>query len=216
MALGGASGAGKSTCANLLTRLWDVRDGSITIGGYDVCAFPQADLRELMAVVPQDVYLFNTTIRENVRLGRPGALDEDVERAAELAQAGPYIRALPGSWETVAGERAAMLPGGTASADRHRPRAAEGRADPDHGRSVSNLDAESERDLHAALRQVSAGRTTLLIAHRPSTISLADRVVVIDEGQVAETGTYAPLLAAGARWPGCSPGIVSAPAKIRG
>jgi ABC-type multidrug transport system fused ATPase/permease subunit len=112
VALGGASGAGKSTCANLLTRLWDVRDGSITIGGYDVCAFPQADLRELMAVVPQDVYLFNTTIRETVRLGRPGALDEDVERAAELAQAGPFIRALPGSWETVAGGRAAMRSGG--------------------------------------------------------------------------------------------------------
>jgi len=197
VALVGASGAGKSTCANLLSRLWDVRDGSITVGGHDLRAFPQADLRELMAVVPQDVYLFHTTIRENVRLGWPDASDEEVERAAELAQAGPFIRALPDGWDTVAGERAATLSGG------QRQRIAIARALLRNApilimdEAVSNLDAESERDLHVALRQVSAGRTTLLIAHRPSTISLADRVVVIDEGRVAETGTYAPLLAAG-------------------
>jgi len=197
VALVGASGAGKSTCANLLARLWDVRDGTVTIGGHDVRAFPQASLRELMAVVPQDVYLFHTTIRENIRLGRPDASDTDVERAAELAQAAPFIRALPDGWDTVAGERAATLSGG------QRQRIAIARALLRDApilimdEAVSNLDAESERDLHAALQQVSAGRTTLLIAHRPSTISLADRVVVIDEGQVAETGTYTPLLASG-------------------
>jgi ABC-type multidrug transport system fused ATPase/permease subunit len=197
VALAGASGAGKSTCANLLTRLWDVRVGAVTVGGTDVRAFPQSDLRELMAVVPQDVYLFHTTIRENIRLGRPDASDEDVERAAELAQAAPFIRALPDGWDTVAGERAATLSGG------QRQRIAIARALLRDApilimdEAVSNLDAESERDLHTALRQVSAGRTTLLIAHRPSTISLADRVVVIDEGRVAETGIYTPLLASG-------------------
>ena len=197
VALVGASGAGKSTCANLLARLWDVRDGSITVGGHDVRAFPQADLRKLMAVVPQDVYLFHTTIRENIRLGRPDAADQDVELAAELAQAGPFIRALPDGWDTVAGERAATLSGG------QRQRIAIARALLRDApilimdEAVSNLDAEAERDLHAALRQVVAGRTTLLIAHRPSTISLADRVVVLEDGRVAETASYVQLLAAG-------------------
>jgi len=197
VALVGASGAGKSTCANLLARLWDVRDGSITVGGHDVRAFPQADLRNLMAVVPQDVYLFHTTIRENIRLGRPDAADQDVELAAELAQAGPFIRALPDGWDTVAGERGATLSGG------QRQRIAIARALLRDApilimdEAVSNLDAEAERDLHAALRQVAAGRTTLLIAHRPSTISLADRVVVLEDGRVAETGSYVSLLAAG-------------------
>jgi ATP-binding cassette subfamily C protein CydC len=197
VALVGASGAGKSTCANLLIRLWDVGDGAITIGGHDVRAFPQAGLRDLMAVVPQDVYLFHTTLRENIRLGRPDATDTEVELAAELAQAGPFIRALPDGFQTVAGERGATLSGG------QRQRIAIARALLRNApilimdEAVSNLDAESERDLHAALQRVSAGRTTLLIAHRPSTISLADRIVVIDQGQVAETGTYTPLLAAG-------------------
>ncbi len=197
VALVGHSGAGKSTCASLLARLWDVGGGSITVGGYDVRAFPQDDLRQLMAVVPQEVYLFHTTIRENVRLGRPAATDEEVELAAELAQAGPFIRALPDGWETVAGERAATLSGG------QRQRIAIARALLRDApilildEAVSNLDAESERALHTALQRVSAGRTTLLIAHRPSTIRLADRIVVLDAGRVAETGTYDSLLAAG-------------------
>ena len=195
VALVGASGAGKSTCASLLTRLWDVRGGSITIGGHDIRAFPQAGLRELMAIVPQDVYLFHTTIRENVRLGRPDATDEEVELAAELAQAGPFIQALPEGWETVPGERAATLSGG------QRQRIAIARALLRDApilvmdEAVSNLDAESERALHGALQRVSGDRTTLLIAHRPSTIKLADRIVVIDNGQVAETGTYVALCA---------------------
>lgn len=196
VALVGASGAGKSTCANLLTRLWDVRGGSITIGGHDVREFPQDDLRELMAVVPQEVYLFHTTVRENVRLGRPDATDEEVELAAELAQAGPFIRALPDGWETVPGERAATLSGG------QRQRIPIARALLRDApilvmdEAVSNLDAESERALHSALQRVSGDRTTLLIAHRPSTIKLADRIVVIDKGRVAETGTYTSLCAA--------------------
>jgi len=197
VALAGHSGAGKSTCANLLMRLWDVRTGAITIGGHDVRAFPQHDLRQHMAVVPQEVYLFHTTIRENIRLGRAGATDQEVEQAAELAQASAFIQALPEGWETIAGERAAMLSGG------QRQRIAVARAllrDASiliMDEAVSNLDAESEHALHTALQQVAADRTTLLIAHRPSTIKLADRIVVLDRGQVAETGTYAPMLATG-------------------
>jgi ATP-binding cassette, subfamily C, bacterial CydC len=150
-----------------------------------------------MAVVPQDVYLFHTTIRENVRLGRPAATDEEVELAAGLAQAGPFIRALPEGWDTVAGERAATLSGG------QRQRIAIARALLRDApilvmdEAVSNLDAESERAVHTALQRLSVGRTTLLIAHRPSTIALADRIVVIDAGRVAEIGTYESLLAAG-------------------
>ncbi|HEY7668200.1 MAG TPA: ABC transporter ATP-binding protein, partial [Actinomycetota bacterium] len=107
VALVGRSGAGKSTLANLLLRLWDVGDGRVTIGGHDVRSFPQRDLRALMAVVPQDVYLFHTTVRENIRLGRPDATDLEIEHAAELAQARAFIEALPDGWETELGERGA-------------------------------------------------------------------------------------------------------------
>jgi ATP-binding cassette, subfamily C, bacterial CydC len=197
VALVGPSGAGKSTCANLLLRLWDVGDGSVSIGGHDVRAFPQRDLRAHMAVVPQDVYLFHATVRENVRLGRPDATDPEVERAAKLAQATELLRLLPEGWDSVLGERGSTLSGG------QRQRIAIARALLRHSpilvmdEAVSNLDAESERALHAALREVSAGRTTLLIAHRPSTIRLADRVVVLEGGRVLEIGTYEELLASG-------------------
>ncbi|GAC1416354.1 MAG: ABC transporter ATP-binding protein [Actinomycetota bacterium] len=197
VALVGPSGAGKSTCANLLLRLWDVSSGAITIGGHDVRAFPQKDLRQMMAVVPQDVFLFNTTVRENIRMGRPDATDADVERAAEQAQALELIHALPEGWNTVLGERGATLSGG------QRQRIAIARALLRNAgmlvmdEAVSNLDAESERAVHAALSAVRSQRTTLLIAHRPSTIRLADRIVVLDSGRVVESGTYQELHASG-------------------
>jgi thiol reductant ABC exporter CydC subunit len=196
VALVGRSGAGKSTLANLLLRLWDVGDGRVTIGGHDVRSFPQRDLRALMAVVPQDVYLFHTTVRENIRLGRPDATDLEIEHAAELAQARAFIEALPDGWETELGERGATVSGG------QRQRLAIARALLRDApilvmdEAVSNLDAESERAMHAALMQVASGRTTLLIAHRPSTIRLADRVVVVRDGEIAEMGSYDELLAA--------------------
>jgi ABC-type multidrug transport system fused ATPase/permease subunit len=197
VALVGRSGAGKSTLANLLLRLWDVGDGDVSIGGHDVRSFPQRDLRALMAVVPQDVYLFHTTVRENIRLGRPDATDLEIERAAELAQARGFIEALPDGWETELGERGATISGG------QRQRLAIARALLRDApilvmdEAVSNLDAESERAMHAALMEVAVDRTTLLIAHRPSTIRLADRVVVVQDGTIAEVGTYDQLLARG-------------------
>jgi ABC-type multidrug transport system fused ATPase/permease subunit len=197
VALVGLSGAGKSTCANLLLRLWDVRSGEVTLGGHDVRAFPQRDLRAHIAVVPQDVYLFNTTVRENVRLGRPEAPDEEVERAAALAQAAEFILAMPEGWDTILGERGATLSGG------QRQRIAIARALLRNvpilvmDEAVSNLDAESEAVLHAALKEVAARRTTLLIAHRPSTIRIADRVVVLDAGRVIESGRYTNLMESG-------------------
>jgi len=195
VALVGPSGAGKSTCANLLLRLWDVRSGSIRIGGHDVRGFPQRSLRAQMAVVPQDVYLFHTTVRENIRLGRPDATNEEVEAVSDLAYAAEFIEALPDGWDTVLGERGATLSGG------QRQRIAIARALLRDApillmdEAVSNLDAESERELHRALMAVSSHRTTLLIAHRPSTIRLADRVVVLRSGRVDEVGSYTELMA---------------------
>jgi ATP-binding cassette, subfamily C, bacterial CydC len=197
LALVGPSGAGKTTVTNLLLRLWDVNAGAVTVGGHDVRNFPQRYLRALMAMVPQDVYLFHTTVRENIRLGRPQAADADVERAAAQAQALGFIEALPEGWDTILGERGSTLSGG------QRQRIAIARALVRDvpilvmDEAVSNLDAESERAIHAAMVEAASGRTTLLIAHRPSTIRLADRVVVLENGRVMEEGPYQRLLDSG-------------------
>ena len=194
VALVGHSGAGKSTCVNLLLRLWDTDQGSIRVDGHDVREFTQDDLRALMAVVPQDIHLFHTTVRENIRLARPDATDIDVERAAEAAGATGFITALPDGWQTVVGERGAGLSGG------QRQRIAIARALLRDApilildEAVSNLDTEAERDLHTVLRRVASGRTTILIAHRPSTMRLADRIIVLEHGRVAQIGTYDELI----------------------
>jgi thiol reductant ABC exporter CydC subunit len=195
VALVGHSGAGKTTCAHLLLRLWDVRAGSITIGGHDLRDFPQEDLRRLITLVPQDVYLFNVSLRENIRLGRRDATDAEVVAAAREAQADEFIAALPDGYDTVTGELGAQLSGG------QRQRIAIARALLKSApilvldEAVSNLDAASEAEVAGAMARAREGRTTLVIAHRLSTIRAADRVVVLDDGRVAEIGTHQDLLA---------------------
>lgn len=151
VALVGHSGAGKSTCIHLLMRFWDVTDGAIAIGGHDVRAFPQSALRELIAWVPQDVYLFNMTVRENIRLARPDAGDAEVEEAARAALAHEFIMRMPQGYDTNAGERGVRMSGG------QRQRVAIARAVLKDApilvmdEAVSNLDAENERLLRAAM-----------------------------------------------------------------
>ena len=197
VALAGLSGAGKSTCTHLLMRFWDVEDGSITIGGHDVRAFPQTALRDLIAWVPQDIYLFNMTIRENIRLARPDALDAEVEEAAKVALAHDFITRMPQGYETNAGERGVRMSGG------QRQRIAIARAVLKDApilvmdEAVSNLDVENERLLREAMARVRSGRTSLFIAHRLSTIRSADRIIVLEDGRAVETGSHDSLLAAG-------------------
>lgn len=184
VALVGASGAGKSTCANLLQRLWDPTEGRITIGGHDLRDLPQQQLHELIAYVPQDVYLFNASVRDNVRLGRDDVSDEDLQRAADIALASEFIDALPQGWATSLGERGARLSGG------QRQRVAVTRAILADApilvmdEAVSNLDAESEVAMRRAIARARQGRTMLIVAHRPSTIRSADRVITLADGHV--------------------------------
>ncbi|MGN9908897.1 ABC transporter ATP-binding protein [Phytohabitans sp. LJ34] len=200
VALVGHSGAGKSTSAHLLLRLWDVGDGAITIGGHDLRTIADTDLRRLVAYVPQDVHLFNISIADNLRLGRPGATQAEVEAAARTAQAHDFVTDLPAGYETIAGELGNLLSGG------QRQRLAIARAlladtpvlvlD----EAVSNLDTESERHLSAAIAATRGGRTTLVIAHRLTTIRTADRVVMLEQGRIVEEGRPDDLLARGGRF----------------
>lgn len=197
VALVGPSGAGKSTCANLLLRHWDVDAGSITIGGHDLRDYRLEDLRRLVGVVPQDVHLFDASVADNLRLGAPDATDDDLAAAARAASAHTFVAALPQGYATHVGENGARLSGG----ERQRLGIARAllRDTPILilDEAASNLDAENERALQAALRTVRRGRTTIVIAHRPATIRAADRVVVLREGTVVEQGPGADLLAGG-------------------
>jgi ABC-type multidrug transport system fused ATPase/permease subunit len=194
-ALAGHSGAGKSTCVNLLLRYWDARSGSIFIDGMDIRGISLDKLHTISCAVLQDVYLFNISIRENIRLGNPAASDAEVLDAARKAYADEFICQLPDGYDTITGERGFRLSGG------QRQRVAIARAILKNApllildEAVSSLDAESERYIRKALREQLAGRTIVLIAHRLSTIMQADKLVVLRDGRVVQTGTHSQLIA---------------------
>jgi ATP-binding cassette subfamily B protein len=193
VALIGRSGAGKSTCINLLLRFWDVEEGAITLGGVNLKDLAPEALRSRIAVAPQDIYLFNISVFENIRLGRPQASKEEVEYAARAALAHDFISALPQGYETCLGERGAQISGG------QRQRLAIARAFLREApvlvmdEAISNLDPENERELQTVLDRLKEGRATLVIAHRLSTIMAADRVVVLEEGRACQIGAPAEL-----------------------
>ncbi|WP_030174114.1 ABC transporter ATP-binding protein/permease [Spirillospora albida] len=193
VALIGPSGAGKSTVAALLQRHYDPGSGSITIGGSPLADLPLSRLRAGIAVVAQDTYLFHGTVADNLRLARPDASDADLERAARDADAHAFITALPDGYATVLGERGATLSGG------QRQRVAIARALLADAPVLLLDEATSHVDVHGeqALARLRRGRTCLLIAHRLSTVRDADRIVVLEQGRITETGDHDALTAAG-------------------
>ena len=197
VAIVGPSGGGKSTILALLLRFWDPHKGSIAIDGTDLRHVDLKDLRQRIALVPQDIALFADTVLENIRYGAPDASREAVECAARLAQADGFIRAMPQGYETRLGERGVQLSGG------QRQRIAIARAILRDAplllldEATSALDAESETDVQKALEAVMHARTTIVVAHRLATIRKADRILVFDAGRLVESGTHAELSRAG-------------------
>ena len=196
MAVVGASGSGKSTLVKLLFRFYDTDTGTIEIDGQDIASVTQASLRQAIGIVPQDTVLFNDSIIENVRYGDPQASDKDVAEAISLAHLDSFISALPQGGDTLVGERGLKLSGGEkqrvsiARTILKRPPIMV------FDEATSSLDSHSEQAILRALREISQGHTSLVIAHRLSTIIDADRIVVLDKGQVTESGSHLQLLEA--------------------
>ncbi len=195
VALVGSSGAGKSTIANLIPRFYDPSAGAVKIDGIDLRDLHIADLRNKIGIVTQETILFNDTVRNNIAYGRPLVSMEVVEQAARTALADSFIDELPQGYETVLGERGLMLSGG------QRQRIAIARALLKNApilildEATSNLDERSERQVQEALANLMEGRTTLIIAHRLTTVRRADLIIVLDRGRILETGTHQELLA---------------------
>ncbi|WP_345036380.1 ABC transporter ATP-binding protein [Streptomyces sannanensis] len=193
VAVVGSSGSGKSTVALLLPRFYDVTHGAVLVGGHDVRELTLESLRGAIGLVPEDSFLFSDTVRANIAYGKPDATQEEIENAARAAQADRFISELPEGYDTRVGEHGLTLSGG------QRQRVALARAILADPRllllddATSAVDARVEHEIHEALRGVMAGRTTLLIAHRRSTLGLADRIAVLDRGRLADIGTHEEL-----------------------
>jgi ATP-binding cassette subfamily B protein len=200
VAVVGPSGAGKSTIPRLLFRFYDASAGRILIDGQDIREVQQASLRVALGIVPQDTVLFNDTIYYNIAYGRPGASRAEVEEAARLAQIDGFVRALPDGYETKVGERGLKLSGG------EKQRVAIARTILKRpaillfDEATSALDTHTEKEIQKSLAEVSADRTTLIIAHRLSTVIQADEILVLEAGRVVERGGHEALLAAGGKY----------------
>ncbi|MBT5666096.1 MAG: ATP-binding cassette domain-containing protein, partial [Rhodospirillaceae bacterium] len=194
VAIVGPSGAGKSTISRLLFRFYDVNGGAVRIDGQDIASVTQKSLRASIGIVPQDTVLFNDSIYYNILYGRPGASPSEVENAARLARIHDFITALPDGYESNVGERGLKLSGG------EKQRVAIARTilkSPTillFDEATSALDTHTEKEIQESLREVSSNRTTLVIAHRLSTVIDADEILVLEEGRVVERGRHADLL----------------------
>jgi ATP-binding cassette subfamily B protein len=195
VAVVGPSGAGKSTIVKLALRLIDPQAGRVTIDGLDLRRATQRSLRQAVALVPQDVALFNSSLQANIGFARPSASDEEIWAAAEAAELGPFIRSLPDGLATKVGERGLKLSGG----ERQRVGLARALlADPRIlilDEATSALDSRTEAAIQATLRRAKAGRTTLIVAHRLSTVADADEILVLRNGRIVERGPHAALIA---------------------
>ena len=195
IALVGPSGTGKSTVVNLLLRQWDPQSGAIRIGDHPITDFPLKDLQDYFAVVSQRSFMFNDTVKENIRIGKYAAGDAEIHRAAEQAGLGEWLASTPDGLDTQVGERGSKISGG------QRQRVAIARALLKDApfvlldEATSSLDVETEQSVLKALKKLSAGRTTLTIAHRLSTIVDADEILVMLDGKIAERGSHRALMA---------------------
>ena len=195
IAIVGGSGAGKTTCTNLLCRMWDVNEGAIRIGGTDIRDLKVSALRKLISVVPQDVYLFNISMKDNIKLGYPEATDEEVRQAARMAMVDDFIESLPDGYDTIAGERGLQMSGG------QRQRIAIARALLKDSpilvmdEAVSNLDTKTDSKIQQTIRNIAKDKTVIMVAHRLSTILEADELVVLKDGRVVQKGHHNELIA---------------------
>ncbi len=202
VAIVGPSGAGKSTISRLMFRFYDVTGGRITIDGQDIAAVQQKSLRDQIGMVPQDTVLFNDTVRYNIGYGRWDASQKELEEAAALAQIDAFIKTLPDGYETQVGERGLKLSGGEKQRVAIARTILKGPPILVLDEATSALDSYTEKEIQDALDRVSKGRTTIVIAHRLSTVINADEIIVIDKGVIVERGRHEQLLELGGVYAG--------------